>query len=360
MYFSNKDIYKVSPLFLLVEAQFNGNGKMKHGAASWRMATLFASLMGEYYYSGEFEEKLNFVERNILEVLSEKLEKLAPSTFNHEQPYLPYIADAFQRDMDFLVEHPQYLLQEFDNTLRMYAFAYCSQLALNINGWKAGEPKSKPLYFILDSEKASSERTTVREYGYKLFANQCALLFPVLSALEVLQVGEQKRPLWAVYTEVLGCADQPALLTELNCYLQAFIIKRNLTVRPLAVDITAAFEQLLVLAVEQFEDEKTERSAVNNKYVKELETEICGEFIQSRGRAGKVLVLNQDQLLLLTNLAVGTSEKLRLHELVREFELRGFYLDNQSQQVLVAFYERMGNVERMSDSGDAVYVRKIV
>ncbi|MQK80561.1 DNA phosphorothioation-dependent restriction protein DptG, partial [Escherichia coli] len=27
---------------------------------------------------------------------------------------------------------------------------------------------------------------------------------------------------------------------------------------------------------------------------------------------------------------------------------------------LVAFYERMGNVERMSDSGDAVYVRKTV
>ncbi|MFP2227909.1 DNA phosphorothioation-dependent restriction protein DptG, partial [Escherichia coli] len=25
-----------------------------------------------------------------------------------------------------------------------------------------------------------------------------------------------------------------------------------------------------------------------------------------------------------------------------------------------AFYERMGNVERMSDSGDAVYVRKTV
>ncbi|MER0461339.1 DNA phosphorothioation-dependent restriction protein DptG [Aeromonas caviae] len=27
-------------------------------------------------------------------------------------------------------------------------------------------------------------------------------------------------------------------------------------------------------------------------------------------------------------------------------------------QQLVSFYERMGNVERMSDSGDAVYVRK--
>ena len=45
-------------------------------------------------------------------------------------------------------------------------------------------------------------------------------------------------------------------------------------------------------------------------------------------------------------------------DLRKGFELRGFYLDNQSLQQLVSFYERMGNVERMSDSGDAVYVRK--
>ena len=60
------------------------------------------------------------------------------------------------------------------------------------------------------------------------------------------------------------------------------------------------------------------------------------------------------------HLAIGERDKLRLHELIKGFEQRGFYLDNQSQQVLVSFYERMGNVERMSDSGDAVYVRKTI
>lgn len=101
-------------------------------------------------------------------------------------------------------------------------------------------------------------------------------------------------------------------------------------------------------------------AASPRKYINELETQICTDFIQVRGRAGKVLVLNQDRLLLLTNLTVGKNDKLRLHELLRGFEQRGFYLDNQSAQTLVAFYERMGNVERMSDSGDAVYVRKTV
>ncbi len=83
-------------------------------------------------------------------------------------------------------------------------------------------------------------------------------------------------------------------------------------------------------------------------------------FEQARGSAGKVYVLNQDYLLLLTNLAIGDREKLRLHELLNEFKRRGVCLDKQSQAALVELYERLGNVERMSDSGDAVYVKKTI
>jgi len=360
MYFVNRDVYKISPVFMLLKAQFKGNGKTELGAANWRMATLFASLMGSYYFNGALKEKLNFIEREIINVLNSKLEKTTKNLFNQERPYLPYIAQAFQKDMAFLIENPQCLLQELENTLKLYAFTYCAQLALNTSGWKAGEPRSRKLFFILDTEKASSERTMVQNHGYKMFARACERLFPVLSALEALQTGEEKRPLWQLYLEAKIYADQHELLADLNCYLQAFIEKRELRPRPIAQSLEAAFEQLLELAEEQFKDEKTERAGVNKKYIREIETQVCGDFIQSRGRAGRVLVINQDQLLLLTNLAIGINEKLRLHELIREFELRGFYLDNQSQQVLIAFYERMGNVERMSDSGDAVYVRKTV
>ena len=64
--------------------------------------------------------------------------------------------------------------------------------------------------------------------------------------------------------------------------------------------------------------------------------------------------------MLLTNLAIGEKERLRFHELIKAFELRGVFFDKQSQQNLVDLYERMGNVEKMSDSGDAVYVKKTV
>ena len=82
--------------------------------------------------------------------------------------------------------------------------------------------------------------------------------------------------------------------------------------------------------------------------------------MQRRGRAGRVLVLNQDHLLLLANIAIGKQEKLRFQELIVEFRKRGIYLDKQTEIELIKFFERIGNIEKMSDSGDAVYVRKTI
>jgi len=363
MYFSNQDIFRVSPLFLLFHAQFDAEKINAGSTADKRLGTLFANLMREFSLDYPIQDKLNFIEQQMLNKLNEKVKLLGEGPFAEEQPYLPYMVTCFQADMAFLADHPQYLLQELTNTLRLYAFSWCAQLALNLDNWRDGEPQSKSLFFILDTEKASSERDQIKRFGYKWFASQSEKLFPILSALEVLQWGKgaKKRPLWQVYQDALNDSDPTSqTLNDLNKYVQDFIVDRQLTARERATNLDEAFQQLLSVAVEQFQGKKSERASVNRKYINELESQICTDFIQVRGRAGKVLVLNQDRLLLLTNLTVGKNKKLRLHELLRGFEQRGFYLDNQSTQMLVAFYERMGNVERMSDSGDAVYVRKTV
>lgn len=363
MYFSNQDIFRVSPLFLLFHAQFDAEKINVGSTADKRLGTLFANLMRGFSLNYPIQDKLNFIEQQMLNKLNEKVKLLGEGPFAEEQPYLPYMVTCFQSDLAFLADHPQYLLQELTNTLRLYAFSWCAQLALNLDNWRDGEPQSKSLFFILDSEKASSERDQIKRFGYKWFASQSEKLFPILSALEVLQWGKgaKKRPLWQVYQDALNNSDPTSqTLNDLNKYLQDFIEDRQLTSHDHATSLDDAFKQLLSVAVEQFQGKKSERASVNRKYINELESLICTDFIQVRGRAGKVLVLNQDRLLLLTNLTVGKNKKLRLNELLRGFEQRGFYLDNQSTQMLVAFYERMGNVERMSDSGDAVYVRKTV
>lgn len=357
MYFATEAVFQISPLFLLFKSQQKGSGKGDLGAANLRMGELFAGLLGESKLFEDIPDNLNFIELEMLNALRTQL-KLESPFKPKEQPYLPFLATCLRADIKFLSGHPQYMLQELTNTLQLYAFAYCSQLALHVNDWKAGEPASKPLYFILDSEKASSERNAVQRYGHKLFSESSKRLFPLLSALEVLQIEGVKRPLWQVYQDALAYPDREGLLVDLNRYLVEFAQSRKLVAPVEAVSIEQAFEQLRDLALKQFESEKDTRGQINTKYVKELEKHIGASFIQSRGRVGRVLVLNQDQLQLLTNLVIGHREKMRLHELLAGFNQRGFYLDNQSQQLLVSFYERMGNVERMSDSGDAVYVRK--
>lgn len=367
MYFLNGDIFRVSPMFLFFQSRLSSEKLKSVSAANKRLGTLFANLMEDFSLDYPIPDKLNFIEQQLLNKLDEKIDEFSgESPFIKEQSYLPFIAKCFQADLAFLAQYPHYLLQELANTLRLYAFSWCAQLALNLDNWKKGEPQSKSLFFILDTEKASAERECVQTYGYKLFAKHSKNLFPMLSALEVLQwsdkrqKGQSKRPLWQVYQDCINYSDERQVINSLNNYLKDFIEDRELPSCERAESLDDAFKQLMSVSAGQFLKKKSDRARVNRDYVNELENQIGADFIQVRGRAGKVLVLNQDRLLLLTNLTVGTNDKLRLHELLRGFEQRGFYLDNQSVQTLVAFYERMGNVERMSDSGDAVYVRKTV
>lgn len=358
MYFSNAAVFHISPLFLLFKSQQQRSGKSELGAENLRMAELFAGLLGNTFLFDDIPDNLNFIEQEMLNILHGEL-KAGSVLQSQELPYLPYLATHFQDDIAFLARHPQYMLQELTNMLQLYAFSYCAQLALHVTDWKAGIPVSKPLYFILDNEKASKERHLVQSFGHKLFMASSKSLFPMLSALEVLQSQSSKRPLWLIYQEAQNYHDQPRLLGELNRYLREFAESRSLSTHWYECStIEQAFDLLRKLAINQFDSQLSTRYQANDKYISALKKQIAAKCVQSRGRAGQVLVLNQDQLLLLTNLTIGEQEKLRLHDLISGFKQRGFYLDNQSQQVLVSFYERMGNVERMSDSGDAVYVRK--
>jgi DNA phosphorothioation-dependent restriction protein DptG len=360
MYFSSNAVLQVSPLFLLFKAQKAARDDDEDAAANQRMSDMFAGLLGDFKLDEKPGDNLQFLEQVMLDVLVRHLRPLGGKARQHDHAYLPFLTEAFQRDMRFLAAHPQYLVAELTNTLKLYAFSYCSQLSLALRGWRHGIPQPKELYFILDVEKASTERDKIREHGYRLLASTAKELFPLLSAGEVLQTDGLQRPLWKIYADAQQYADQAALLEDLNGYLGKFAASRQLDPPTLATTVEDAFKQFVALAIKQFELGKSERHGVNQRYVRELEKKVFADFVLFRGRAGNILALNQDQLLLLTNLAIGHHEKLRFFELLREFQQRGFFFDNQSQQVLIEFFERMGNVERMSDSGEAVYVRKTV
>ncbi len=357
MYFDNKDIFTVSPELLLFRAQ-----KGEFAAGDSRVASMYTNLLQNMRVE-EFDAKLNFIEREMLSTLRGKM-KSDSSLQASEKPYLPYLSKAFRDDLKFLTSRPKYLLSEIESFLSFYGFAYTAQLSLALTDWRSGEePVAKPLYFIMDHERASNERTHIKNHGYKLFNESATRLFPMLTMLELLQpgVGDKKAiklPLWEI-SKGIQESKSTHLKEQLEKFARAFKSQRNLDTdleeSELALDWLG---NVMKLALAQFS--VGERFNINKKYVSEVEKYLASHFIQSRGRSGRVLVLNQDYIILLTNLVVGEKDKLRFHELITAFEQRGIFVDKQTEQELIKFYERIGNVERMSDSGDAVYVRKTI
>ncbi|PKF63761.1 DNA phosphorothioation-dependent restriction protein DptG [Psychromonas sp. psych-6C06] len=358
MYFEHEQIFKISPellIFKAVKGEIDTNSK--------KLGDMYLGLLNGFNVPSSAENNLNFLEKEIKSEFDNFYETgKGKARENEETPYLPFLTELFQQDLLFLSKRPQYLLNNFNAFIRLYGFLYVSQMALNIKNWSNGAPTSKPCYFIIDNEKASDERSQVKNYGYGQLNEYLEYLFPYLVMNETLQEKGDIKPIWQLFE---GLTDDH--ISKLNDFGKDFVEDRHQRKwykKPLnwtnTNDNNELLAQLLDIAHAQFEKGKGGLTTFNDTVRKGLLGNICDPFIQRRGRAGQVLTFNQDYIVLLTNLAIGEKEKLRLHELLDEFEARGIFFDKQSQQCLIDFYERMGNVERMSDSGDAVYVRKTV
>jgi len=357
MYFSENNLFNIAPELSLFKAK-----KEAGKTPTVRLGEMFASILQDTFINKEIVTQHNFLEKIIVDEFQVNIKSIDYSESSkkmiNEEPYLPFITKAFGKDLLFLSEYPKYFLSVLTQFLRLYTYLYTAQLALNISSWREGEPSPKPLYFILDTETASAERMHIRDNGHLRVHEALFKIFPFLSMSESLQpINKKKIPIWKLANLLTNSDIEPLIR-----YASAFKEERNLSTDISEINSSVdALELLLKLGMEQFEKgQPTTRPDLNRKYVRTTETELCSHFIQSRGRAGRVLVINQDYLLLLTNISIGDSSKLRFHELLEAFKERGVFFDKRSQQALIQFYERIGNVERMSDSGEAVYVCKTI
>lgn len=357
MYFDQQDVFSISPELFLFKAQ-----KGLPSSADKRFADMYINLLQNVRIE-EFDGNTNFIEREFISTFRKQM-KDDQSIKATEEPYLPFLSTVFREDLKFLANKPKYFINEIYSFLAFYGFAYVSQLSLSITDWRTGKPPvSKPLYFIMDHERASNERVHIKNHGFKLFNESAIRLFPVLSMLENLQPDQnhehsKKIPLWAIAKNIQD-SNFENVKSELEKFAYEFRRQRKLSTELIISDSALDWlGNIIKLAEAQFK--VGERLTVNKKYVTQIEKNIAAPFIQNRGRSGRVLVLNQDYIILLTNLAVGEKSKIRFRDLIFAFKLRGVFVDKQTEQELMKFYERIGNIERMSDSGDAVYVRKTI
>ncbi|WP_106477953.1 DNA phosphorothioation-dependent restriction protein DptG [Phytohalomonas tamaricis] len=358
MYFDNDaaGLFKVSPEFLIFKANQAEMSTNKHVSQ-----VLISFVRNSDAKFQRLSSDVNFLERELVHEFQERL--VDSDEASAEYSYLPFITQHFSEDLSFLLKYPEYFLENLRSFFNLYTFLYSSQLALNINGWTE-EPASKPLFFILDTEKASLERKQVRE-AFRHLKVKAFDLFPVLSMLEYLNQPQDRKakkfPLWKVFSDIesMNASQASQVRSSLVNFCERYREKRDLE----AIDVyPETSKELLELlsrtAKEIFGKSRPNQYTVNSKFVNAFENEIASHFIQVRGRSGRVLTISQDYFLLLTNISIGSKEQVRFQELLHKFKKRGVWFDRQSEQAIIRFFERIGNIERMSDSGDAVYVRK--
>lgn len=362
-YFEKENYLKLSPTNLILHTQADENIKPKVNSASRKVAYSLLTLMGPHEINISNKNNDHFISEVINATLKKQLKSKAYT--DHALTYLPYLKDKFLHDYAFLASKPSYMLENIASFMSLYSFLHTSQVALNIKEWREGLPKSKPLYFVIETEKVSSERTKVINSGWKSFAKASHNLFPMLSTLQLVQAKTSRKPIWQIFTELneLPESQQKICVEAFDNYCERFVEMRKLKKRFVeSLDIKNAFDQLFDLALAQFDksfaDPSTTRYQANDKVVSALKEYTAKGFVKAKGRIGNILVLTQDHLLLLTNVIIGNKKQIRFNDLIEEFNLRGIYFDETSEERLIEFYERIGNVERMSDSGDDLNVRQ--
>jgi DNA phosphorothioation-dependent restriction protein DptG len=377
IYFSDesKNLKQLSPLFKLLHT---GKGRNEVSPGSRHLEVIFGRFLDLGQIDDWEKQNYNIFEGIIVNQFGDQLKPRVNRTDSktaEAEAYLPFIADLFAEDFKFLLDHPAYFVEQVRHFLSLYSFLYCSQMALNIKDWEQGKPKAKPLYFVLDTEKCSTERKAAN--SYRNLVRSVADVFPTLSMLEVLNeriedAGGIALPIWRI-VEILDSAtpdELNAVGKAIDTYTERFAgaTKPGRNLKPRGdintTEIQGKLQLLFKYALDQFDpqrlNERDTRHQMKEKYKAPFEKEVAQHFAQARGRLGKILVMNQDYLLLLTNLAIRGRPSIRLQELLGEFSRRGINFDKQSEIKLITFFERIGNIERMSDSGDAVYVRATV
>jgi len=349
IYFADNKLPIFTPLMYMSRPYSSLDTKTK------KSLNLFGQMLQPSQNLNLLHARLNFLEQQIFDQFQHYI--VPGKGIPQSHSYVSYLDEYFTKDFNYLLSNPVSFQNSIDTFLKFYLFSYSAQLTLNVQTTPFEEPALKPLYFILNHEQASTERKNIVNNGYKTLIEKVRYLFPYLSFLEFLSgvINDKELKLFHL-TSIDETAENIQIINNITTMFRQ---KRSLPINQLLTSKTVedACKYLLQSAFEQFK--RSDKKAVIDRFIAAYEKQISGFFIQLRGRSGKVLVLDQDTILLLTNLAINTQEKLRFQDLLIEFENRGVFFDPRSEDVLLELYERVGNIERKSDSGDAVYVRSI-
>lgn len=308
--------------------------------------------------------KQNNVLQNIFSELKPELEPIdkKPSSFDHK---LPWIGDLFADDLLFLRKHPDFFVKYADLVAYYYTFFLLSQNVVKLSLLEHADYKQntvEPLYFTLDWESTVSSRRDAVRKGFKYLDEMSTKLFSTQLTLAQLSCNTENSELEKMMDfptlksifDQLSSEEQEKWIQEVDTQAESIIetskLQHKITQSSTFLD---SVKQLIYVM------EVSSPESAQKRYGSGI-TEIAKvRLVKQRGRNGNVLSLNQEVLTMFL-IVIIRSSKMRLQDVYVELEKRGIFLDRYSRVEFENTLERMSLLIKMSDSGEAQYVKSIL
>lgn len=301
------------------------------------------------------------VEKNLPELVHKESEKKYISVF-------PQIKEKFTKDLIFLINDDNSDFYEMIQLISYYYFFYTSQVIIYLNKFCNADTKIQPMYFCMSWEKTSKSRAC-QSMGWHQIEGKLNTMFSHAVLLEMLNQTKQTdvysyRGIREIYEAAND--DEKRLIFESieqlkNTYRTVYAEPEGFSYKPCSYEkgnidglIREFFEDIMT----QFKN--TVRHRANEAYQSSFYEFCRNNFLQNRKKNGLILVLNEEQLVLLTKIIIADSQQMRLNTLFEEFQARGIFMDAATRECVVEFYEKLNLIEKKSDSGDAQYVKGIL
>lgn len=280
------------------------------------------------------------------------------------------ISDVFTEDLKYLLNMERDFCSQILTILKFYYLVYILRAVGNLNNMFEVK-EVPPIYFTFDWEKVSKGRIGY-ENGWCLVENAISSLRSHEICLNILNCtnypekytysefkelvsemnDDERLATWKSICEVVEMYEDA--IKDENKYWKEYEFKSDND-----DDILIEVERLYGL-IHNHHSKVKNAIELSRRYY-DWFFEFCrNNFLRNRGRNGMTLNLTEEYVIALTKLCIKNEEKVRFQYIIKELERRGVYLDKDSTNRLIDFYQRLNVLEKKSDSGDALYVRSIL
>lgn len=340
--------------------------------------------MGKFLYDvlfNEDEEYDNYIVEifknktgNVLsDLILDKLPDIQIGKVHTKKQYKNFardIAVIFNEDLRYLLKSNREFCTQIVIVLKFYYLVYILRAIGNLNKM-FDTSEINPIYFTFDWEKVSRGRVGY-ENGWCLVENAITTLRSHELCLNILNCTKyEKKYTYIEFKELVSAMNESERSDTLSSIRQAVDIYEKAVVDNeaywKAYQCKSVNEDEILYQVERLfglihnHHSKVKNAIELSRRYYDWFFEFCrNNFLRNRGRNGMTLNLTEEYVILLTKLCIKDNEKVRFQYLIKELERRGVYLDKDSRNRLIDFYQRLNVLEKKSDSGDALYVRSIL